>query len=209
MKNWSLLFLSFLLTNLLTAQADIAERQIGFDATAFITRFLSFNPASSGTSNPEILFLYRKEKDGKHLRYGVGGRFDLTKRKEGSSEIRNLAVRLDFKFGREYHKDISKKWRTYIGWDALIGAFENNSKSTNTTFGNPGNDSVTSYNRGGNIRVNPLVGIQFFLNKRFSLSTEMAYGLDIQASFNSNARKTFTIETFYAPPISIVLNYKI
>jgi len=204
MKNWSLVFLSFLFTNLLIAQADIPERQIGFDATAFITRFLSFNPASSGTSNPEILFLYRKEKDGKHLRYGVGGRFDFTKRKEGSTQVKSLTVRLDFKFGREYHKDISKKWRTYIGWDALIGAFENNSKSSNS-----GSNPVTSYNRGGNIRINPLVGIQFFLNERFSLSTEMAYGLDLQARFNSNSRKTYSIETFYAPPISIFLNYKI
>lgn len=209
MKNWSLVFLSLFFTNLLIAQADIPERQIGFDATAFITRFLSFNPATTGTSNPEILFLYRKEKDGKHLRYGIGGRFDLNKRKAGSSKVRILSTRLDFKFGREYHKEISKRWRTYIGWDALIGAFESNSKSTNSSFSNPGNEPVKTYNRGGNIRINPLVGIQFFINNRFSISTEMAYGLDISATFNSNATKTLSIETFYAPPISLFFNYKI
>jgi len=205
MKNWSLLFLSLFFTNLLIAQADIAERQIGLDATAFITRFLSFNPASSGTSNPEILVLYRKEKDGKHLRYGIGGRFDFEKRKDSGSQVRNVALRVDFKFGREYHKDISERWRTYIGWDALIGAFESSSKSSNLGS----NDSSKAYNRGGNIRINPLVGIQFFFNQRFSLSTEMAYGLNIWAAFSSNSRKTFSIETFYAPPISLVFNYKI
>ena len=62
MKNWSLLFISFLFSNILFAQLEKPERQIGFDATAFITRFLTFNDQLSGTSNPEILFLYRKEK---------------------------------------------------------------------------------------------------------------------------------------------------
>ena len=206
MKNWSLLFLSLLFTNFLIAQSENHERQIGFDATAFITRFLSFNASNSGTSNPEILFLYRKEKDGKHLRFGIGGRLDFETIRDANTERKRFIGRLDFKFGREYHKDFSKKWRTYIGWDALVGVFESNSK--NTILAAPGNPSK-SVNKGGNIRVNPLVGLQFFLNEKLSFSTEMAYGLDISASIQTGDRKSYTIQTFYAPPISLFLNYKI
>ena len=205
MKNLIFLFLSLFSTTLLFSQSDVPERQIGFDATAFITRFLSFNAASSGISNPEILFLYRKEKDGKHLRYGIGGNLIYRTTKTSNQTREDVSARLDFKFGREYHKDFSKKWRSYLGWDVLLGAFESSSETTNNNQG-----STSKYfSRGGNLRVNPLVGIQFFLNNRLSFSTEMAYGLDVEALFNSDSQKRYTIKTFYAPPISLFLNYRI
>ena len=207
MKNWSLLFISFLFSNILFAQLEKPERQIGFDATAFITRFLTFNDQLSGTSNPEILFLYRKEKNGKYLRYGIGGRFSYENSDIGNP-IREkiLFVRLDFKFGREYRKDFSKRWRAYYGWDVLIGASESSTESIGNAL------SGKFVIRGANLRVNPLVGIQFSLNERLSLSTEIAYGLEAtfdSNSFNSDSIKTYRIQTFYAPPISLFLNYKI
>ena len=206
MKNWSLVFLSFLFSQFLIAQADFVERQIGLDATAFITRFLSFNAASSGTSNPQILFLYRKEKDGKHLRYGIGGRFNFSKNKENDSESSILSMRLDYKFGREYHKNISKRWRTYLGWDTLFGVSVSSSKFSNQ------NNSSKSISRSANVSINPLVGIQFSLNNRLSLFTEMAYGMNLFVRYAENSSGSlwrYSVETFYAPPISLFLNYKI
>ncbi len=170
--------------------------QLGFDASAFITRFLSFN-SQTVSSNTGLIFLYRKGKDGKNFRLAASPRIRVT----NDNDLKSSFIGLNLKIGKEYYNDFGKRWRAYVGWD--IGF-----RGSTFTRRNSGNKSFE-----GNLQlsVGPLVGLQFRINRWLSLSTEANYELigtyEYDKDTNENVSKFYGLASGFSPLSFITLNY--
>ncbi|MFK8007818.1 MAG: hypothetical protein AB8H03_15675 [Saprospiraceae bacterium] len=208
MKNITLIFLFLLFGNVLHAQdiieepANLYEKQIGVNVSNFVLTFLSFNQPSINT--PSILFLYKKNKNGKRKRYGFGGRVSWEKQRD---KDRSFNAGVNFNFGREFAKKIGNKWTTYAGYETrLSGSYFQIIEKIN-------NDDEKDFNRFVSIGWQGIVGLEYYINDRLSLLTETSYGISFNYSLvrsentNPKRRESYSARTFYVAPTSLILSY--
>jgi len=226
MKNVMVLIVLIFLGNALFAQdgnersSEEYEKQIGLSATNFFLRFISFNQMLENT--PDILFLYKKGTGGKKTRHSLGGRISLHNSSDEDDErTMDRLIQLSYRFGKENYRNFYKRWGILYGWETHYrGSF---SKSTDIDFSFNGSinrertrtNSTFSFSTG----VRALGGIQFRINDRLSLLTETSYGISLfyrnsksktqieNEDSNEGFNKSYSINTFFNAPISIIVNY--
>ncbi len=207
MKNFIIILFALTFSYSLRAQSNVEpltetyRKQVGISFTNFALRFLSFNEASGGT--PSIIILYKKGNDKTKWRFGYGGRVNWMDRPNNG--ISSSQVNLNFNWGKEYHRPISRKWRTYFGWENMIssGYSKTSFISSNTQFPSSNVDELFSAALG----FRGLFGLQYNFTNRLSLLTETGYGLNLGFQQDENKNKAYFINTFFNAPISLILNY--
>jgi hypothetical protein len=158
------------------------QHQVGINATSFLLQFLSFN--NSNINNPQQFFTpasvdykFFKNKPGGNSR--IGGRFGLGFTQSNQSEnpssdfttkqkVSNLSARA----GVEIQQKIITRWTVYYGLDLI---YQTNDREVSTTFSN-GQEffSTTTMENNTGSGAGPVLGVQFNINKKLSLSTETA-----------------------------------
>jgi len=185
MKRIFLLFTIALFSTFSYSQDLNYNRQIGFDATGFLSQFLNFGGSSSNRS--PYFFTYRKYGEKKNTRIGLGAQLDLQFTNERTSSS------IDFRVGEERFHDYGKRWRAFYGWDFKAGL-----------------DVITNPNssNAANIRIGaaPFAGLQFRLNERISFATETAYNIWLVTVLRGD-ESNISLTTEYLPPLSIFVQY--
>lgn len=110
-------------------------------------------------------------------------------------------IQLDYSLGKEYYKPISKRWKLYHAWESLLSLSSHSIKSV----GNNSDDK--DFIRAAGLGFQMIGGIQFHWNDRLSLLTETSYGLIFRYQGDERKRETYNVNTFYKPPIDIILSY--
>ncbi|MBI5913775.1 MAG: hypothetical protein HY842_00210 [Bacteroidetes bacterium] len=172
------------------ADALAHTRQFGFDAAGFLARFFDFSGGGGFGETPYYLS-YRKLGEKKNTRLGLGANLGVEGDGDGGANSSNT---INFRAGSERFNDFGKRWRAFYGWDFK---FSFSFLST----GGSGN-STTQVALGAA----PLFGLQFRLNERLSLSSEIAYNFFLTFRDNSG-RSRFGASTSFSPPIAVYVNY--
>jgi hypothetical protein len=196
-------------TEEITTEAAKTTMQVGVNGTSFIKNFLSFTTTSIVLS-PYLLTHKIIFPSGWAYRAGYGFNYNLTNKSDLSRDQSNLG--LDIRQGMEKRWNMGKKIKGYVGLDLLYGL---QSTQISTNVFNSKTDETTLENRLG---MGPVLGLEYFFNKHFSISTEgslyFTYGYsntnftDRSTGFpfttNSNTTK---VSSSISPPINIQLNY--
>lgn len=175
-------------------QADTTKKDyknvIAIDATGLLQQFFNFN--TSFYNNSPYIITYKRIFKSNALRFGMGGSFRTN---EGTQDdtLPMLSVdrRINFGIGFEHYSYISKRWNFFFGGDAIFYYRFYDGKYPYTTISYREQSSTTI-----KYGVSPLLGVQFKINSRLSLSTETSF--DILYSAN----KSFDIE----PPLHLYDN---
>jgi hypothetical protein len=196
MRYFIFIFLLFL--NLNTFSQTVSEeshiaadfpRQVGFDVTNLLSQFLNFS-SSSSFNNPDYFISFKKLKNDKINRMGLGLAFEI----EGQGAGTSSDVLVNFRAGREKQINFMNRWRFSYGFDF----------KTNFSYRNIGNTDVsrTQLGLGGA----PIFGLEFFINPRLSLSTEAAYNVFFVVNNQDGETDLGGIGTMSLPR-SLVVNF--
>ena len=173
MKKSILLFFTVLFTISLFAQSDskFKKHEIGINATSFIKEFLSLN--SSDVDEGNYMLTYKKHNpNNTAFRLGLGGRISqVNETLEGGGKLETKNNLLALRVGYEWNKTISKRWNIYYGIDAITDFTQDVSQTI--TFLNTGQvEEVQLRDQSVAFGGGPIFGIQFFISKNISLTTE-------------------------------------
>ena len=160
------------------------NRQIGFDATGFISQFLL---AGTSNSRSPYHFTYRKYGATKNTRIGFGADLDIQFTNERTSNS------IDYRVGTERFHDFGKRWRAFYGWDFKFGL---------DVILNANSSNAVNVRLGGA----PFAGLQFRLNERISFATETTYNIWLVNVFRRSETNT-SLSTEYLPPLSVFVQY--
>lgn len=150
------------------------RHQIGINTTLFVKEFLSFNNTVFAADNPYLL-TYKYVLGGKGaLRTGIG--IHLNSQKQSSSSVINVpdSTQLNYYLRAGYEKQftLAKRWIGYIGGDIRWEYEKTVSKTTVTPT--PPNQLSTVTSKNTALGAGPVLGIEFVINRRMSLSAEGA-----------------------------------
>lgn len=152
------------------------QHQLGVNATAFISNFLSFNSSSPSMTPLSFMYKHGDDQGAYRLLIGIGGN-SQTSDQDGSdfSEVqKNFETFI--RSGKEWRFWVGDRWRPYVGVDGFA-SFERDIFETHSSF-----DDFKSTNQNISLGVGGLLGIQFQINDRIFLTTE-SY-LDLFASYS-------------------------
>ncbi|MFT4762208.1 MAG: hypothetical protein ACI9XO_003188 [Paraglaciecola sp.] len=136
------------------------QKQVGFDVTNLLSQFLNFS-SSSSFNNPAYFINFKKRKNDKINRMGLGLAFEVDGQGVGTSSD----ILINFRAGRERQINFMSRWRFSYGFDF----------KTNLSYRNISNTDVSRLRLG--IGGAPVFGLEFFINARLSLSAEAAYNV--------------------------------
>jgi hypothetical protein len=200
-------------------QPDTTKKEfkniIELDATGLLQQFLFTSGTGSGYYNitPYMISYKRIFNNNNAIRFGVGG----TTSKDNSTtndSIENSSKRTNFNvgIGVEHYAYLTKRWNFFFGIDAIANYSENEYVQDNTT-GTTNTTKQINYGYG----VSPLVGIQFKINSRISVSTETRYDIVFtqgdskrtyipDSSFDTKTKSNGIRTTFNAP---VNINFRV
>ena len=146
----------------------IYKNEIGIDATYFIKNIFDFG---SNNFPRDIYFLSYKRFFNKFaFRFGFDISYSNSKYDHNNYTENHNSFALRTRYGLEHRCNFSEKWTFYYGADFIFHYYNSKSHSSNTT--------VTSKSKGLEFGFGPIIGIEFSINKRLSLSTEGSiYGI--------------------------------
>jgi hypothetical protein len=123
--------------------------------------------------NPSYMISYKRIFKNNAIRFGVNGSTSSDNSTQNDT-IKSGQKRNSFNagLGIEHYCYMRKRWNFFFGVDAIAYYSEN--------YYLQGNSSISSYKEIENeygYGVSPLIGIQFKINSRFSVSTESSYDI--------------------------------
>lgn len=190
MKHIFLLFVSLLAVSQLQAQDYTPPKdttrtlhEVGVNGTFFVANFLTFSGNIPVSVDPyalqyKVLF---KGKDGP--RFGFGANYRLLDQSVDQDIDKAVTTNINMRLGYEHRIRIAKKWKVYVGLDALW-AMERAATETKTDFQHVKIKDLTE-----TLGAGAVFGIQFFATKRISMGTEMS----AQLLFNENIQHTAVV----------------
>jgi len=203
-----LIFFSF--SSMIIAQEDIRkerELQVGVNATYFISNFLGLNQNELVIGPYAFIAKFKSSKNA--LRLGIGGRASNTLlNNDFASNIFERKVQVvDLRFGIEREKVLSDRWAFYFGLDGLFGTHLSQTLAT-SSFDEVLSKTTNLYAGGG-----PILGFEFTINPKISLSTESSVYIRsiteiVKNSFRNfpeqnNSETTFKLEFETAIPTEL------
>lgn len=159
------------------------ERQVGLNMTPLISQLLPFNRSNPLISGP-FTVKWKKYRGKNAFRYGLGARFSILN-DDPKDQI------LNFHIGWEKRRRVFDRLAMYQGIDLFfsVGGFDL-----------PGFDiDNDSFDFTGGIGFGPIWGFEYAINPVLSVSTEAALHIGLLS----------TLGTFFIPPTSLHLNYRI
>ncbi|MFM9983730.1 MAG: outer membrane beta-barrel protein [Flavobacteriales bacterium] len=181
------------------AQSEANSRMVGINATSFVKSFLSFNDQTpAGTP---FQFTYRHIGDnGKAFRSKLGLNYSNSTSEEAGEDDKSTLTFLNIQLGLGYEKrfQLEKRWLIYTGIDGLFGIEQTILKNTS------GNDESTDQEQEVLGGVSPVLGIQFNITERLSLSTEagipIVYKMNTQKFSGEFSDAKITTNSFQLTP---------
>lgn len=184
-----LLFSGLQLAAQTSPATDTLNRQIGINATNFLGQIFRFTPTNS-FNNPVYYIATRKKKGKGYARFGAGGELLL----QGTGGGTTTNIILNLRFGKDKAVDFGKRWQAYYGYDF----------KTNIAFSSFGSSTTNSTQVA--LGIAPVVGLQFKINSRLSVSSESAYNFFLTL-FDQGGDTNFGFLTSFSAPTSVFLNY--
>jgi len=193
MKKSFLFLFTTVISFSLFAQSDkekYSGHEIGINATAFVKEFLSLN--ASDVDEGPYMITYKKFKNGRALRLGLGGQFSqINEDIDGGGNLTTKDNRASLRIGYEWNQAISKRWSFYYGADVITDFTQSTSQTT--SFLPTGQiESVILEKQSLTTGGGPILGIQFFITDKISLMTEGS--LYYNYTYNTD-KQTFDVET--------------
>jgi len=197
MKKAFLLFLlAILFSPIIRAQDESDEDskfQLGINATYFVSNFLGLNQNELDLGPYAFTGKIRLKKT--YFRLGLGGKAskNLFSNDFASNIFDRKTQIIDLRAGLEWQRSLTERWIFYYGLDAIGGTALNQTIAT-SSFDQVATKFTSLYYGGG-----PVLGMEFKINKRISLSTESSFYLSglteiEEVSFNNfpdqNSRET-------------------
>ncbi len=187
---------------------------IGIDATNFVSRFFNFSSTPSYFNSPYVIS-YRRIFKSNALRVGIGGNFQNNEgTRNDTLHPSTKRISLNLGVGFEHYCYLSKRWNFFAGAEAFTGYsyYDGIYPYSSISYREQSN---TSYSFG----VSPLIGVQFKINSRLSISTETSYNIAyvIDESFDIQPpttmydihSKSSGIETSFYPPTAITFRIQL
>ena len=201
-------------TNLFT-QGN-AKNELGIDVTWFIKNLVNFG-GTTGYSNDYLVSYKRLLKKNHALRFGIGGRIwnrnETMDQTNMQDQTKITSYRFKVRLGYEFRNPFGKRWLFYYGGDLLTGYYfmQQNTVHTSTSVYKSEVKSKT-FTWG----IGPVIGFEFALNSRLSLSTEGSlYFMYSHSKENYNATEASPHETTSKNsyvnihvPLSLYINYR-
>jgi len=176
-----------------TAQDEITEPsrfELGVNATYFISNFLGLNQDQLEIG--PYAFTGKLRLNRTYLRFGLGG--EASKRQLANDFSSNIFDRktqaLDLRTGIEWHRDLTERWIFYSGLDILLGM------NLSQTIASSAFDEVVTNTNQFYYGLGPLLGFQFKINPKISLSTESSFYTKSVIGVEKNAFKNFPSQNF-------------
>ena len=145
--------------------APAQKHQFSINSSSFIKNFLSFNNNSTPTQTYQ--FMYRRmygSSNALRVQLGVNYFQNTVKEDDDTNELSSSLN--DFAIGFEKRYAIHKRWLYYFGFQGMLRYELQTSKNSSGSFQSSQKDNVFGAGIGG------VVGLQFNINDRISLSTE-------------------------------------
>lgn len=177
----------FVIGAVLKVQAQDYDRQIGIDGNQFLSQFFNFGGSVNNFSS--YFLTLRKLGETHNRRFGFGANLAFNSNDVASSSSINV------RFGKERFKDFGKidQWRAFYSLDHKVGL---------DIFINNGDNNRANLRFG----VAPVVGLQFRINDRISLSTEAAFNFWLSGGF-ARDNNVISFNTSFEPPLSLFVQY--
>jgi len=181
---------------------------VGMDATGLLRQFFNLN-TTTYYSYPNIIS-YKRIFNSNALRISAGGNISTNNDKTNDTlEGKMTRNELNANIGFEHYSYISKRLNLFFGADAIVRYYNYDQlspRSATTSY----RYIQTDYGYGAS----PLLGIQFIINSRLSIATEMSYDITFTTTTSSRTEtpaskydtksKGTGIETqFHAPTVII------
>lgn len=151
------------------------KHQLGINATVFVKEFLSFNTITAPADNPYLLTYKYMLGNNNALRAGLG--FRLLSLKQSSSTLSNVPdsnlQNYYLRIGYEKQFKLAKRFIGYAGGDIRWHYEKAVSKTTVASV--PPNQLSTVTTKNLAVGGGPVLGIEFMLSRRLSLSAEGAF----------------------------------
>lgn len=171
--------------NIDTDEKKKTELQLGLNATYFVSNFLGLNQNELVTS--PYAFVGKLKYARMALRFGIGA--ESSNETQSGDFASNIFDRkkqgFDLRIGIERQQNISARWSVYYGLDALVGSQLDQTRAS-SVFDEVVTRTLNSYVGGG-----PLLGVQFNINKRISLSTEGSFYTQVYSENQKNSFLNF------------------
>jgi len=152
-----------------TDSLKITKNEIGIDATSFIKNILDFSQNGNYYVNT-YLVSYKRFFNKTAFRFGLGVNYS-TKQDTGgynsNSNYKNENFSINTRYGVEFRQDFWGKWSFYYGADFIFGYSQSISHNFSSSNGTP-----DTKRKGFDIGGGPILGLEFYINKKLSLSTE-------------------------------------
>ncbi len=174
------------LTTPLTTKKEF-KNVIGIDATGLLLQFFNLN-TNSYFYYPYMIS-YKRIFKSNAFRFDVGGNF-FNNSETTNDTIGDNRVRNDYNIGIgfEHYSYLSKKWNLFFGADVVLNYTYNDYKY-NYTSTLSSRQTTKSFGYG----VSPLLGLQFKINSRFSVSTETSYDIIFTSATDSRTQTPTSI----------------
>jgi hypothetical protein len=148
---------------------------IGLDASGILRQVLNSN--SVPFVNSPYMITYRRIMKSNAIRFGLGGRVTNDNNVLNDSiKERNQRTELNFGIGIEHYVYLGQRWNFYFGADVIAKYVNSTGESTSSQIFN--SMEVTRFGYG----LSPVLGIQFRVTPRFSISTESTYDITYNTS---------------------------
>lgn len=188
---------------------------IEVDATGLLKQFLFSSGNGSGyyVVTPYMISYKRIFNNNNAIRFGVGGTNNSENATTNDTIYNNQKnTRFNVGVGIEHYAYLTNRWNFFFGIDAIANFSAYKSEQENSA-GNIYENEQTKYGYG----ISPLVGIQFKINSRISVTTETRYDIvfshfeniktqTLDSSFDSKTEGK-GINTSFNPPVNI--NFRI
>ena len=157
------------------------HHEIGLNASYFVKQFVDLG--DNDLSISPYLLTYRMYFGTWALRFGIGATYNKnnTERTRFTDKEAFENYSIDMRIGMEKRLDFSTRWKGFIGIDG-IGFGNKDRQELDSGF-----DIVTVSETESGWGIGPVLGVQFFINEKLSLSTEASY----YAAFSTREKGTF------------------
>jgi hypothetical protein len=139
------------------------RHELGFNATLLFKQFLNFNSSNIPFSPYQFTYKYLTKKN---INFRLGAGVASSKTIETQLNMDPQTTKnyfMNYRLGLEKQSVINKHWKCYYGLDVTYDYMDSKSD-----FGSTG-----IRDRSNGFGFGPMLGLQFYINRRISLYTEM------------------------------------
>lgn len=182
---------------------------VGLDATGIFRQV--FNSGGAPYVYSPYIISYRRIMKSNAIRVLLGGNVSNNDNTMNDSmSNKSSSTNFNVAIGFEHYRYLGKRWNYYYGLDLLVKYSVDHNESLNPKYNTRQTNTRNGYG------ISPLIGLQFRINSRLSVSTEASYDIiyttinttsTISSSPISSKYKRTSVNANFNAPLSI--NFRI